>query len=272
MVSKKRFLFYFLCWVLFITSCKITRDPSVVVANPSRKFPLDLRTAEIDALGNVIALSSKNTITRYNRVNGTSVQYSDNRLGRIDVVDSRNPLELLLFFKSYGMVRWLDNSLTVIEEVNLDNSNVVNVCSSNDGKFWMFDENTQRIYKKDRKLTTLIESNRMSDLGIKGMKVIKMRESNNRLVVLTDIYGFLIFDNFGQFQRKIPNNGSTDFQLNDNLLIEFDGAGIKSTDLNQPFVQPAYEAIGQATGAIGVRVWEQDYFILFKDGIDVVSQ
>lgn len=272
MVIRKRYFFFLFILAHLFASCTITRDPSVVVANSSRKFPLDLRTAEIDGLGNVLALSSKNTITRYNRLNGISVQYSDNRLGRIDVMDARNPLELLLFFKSYGIVRWLDNSLSVIEEVNLDNTNVGNVCSSNDGKFWMFDENTQRIYKKDRKLTTLIESNRMSDIGIQGMKIIKMRESNNRLVVLTDIYGFLIFDNFGQFQRKIPNNGSTDFQLIDNLLVEFDGAGIKSTDLNQPFVQPTYEAIGQASGAFGLRVWEQDYFILFKDGIDVVSQ
>lgn len=258
--------------VHLILSCTITRDPSVVVVNSNRKFPLDLRTAEIDALGNVLALSSNNTITRYNRVNGTSVRYSDNRLGRIDVMDTRNPLEVLLFFKSYGIVRWLDNSLSVIEELNLENSNVVNVCSSNDGQFWMFDENTQRIYKKDRKLATLIESNRMSDLGILGMKVIKMRESNNRLVVLTDIYGFLIFDNFGQFQRKVPNNGSTDFQLYDHLLIEFDGDGVKTTDLNQPFTQPAYQNIGQSAGAIGLRIWEKDYFLLFKDGIDVVSQ
>lgn len=252
--------------------CTITRDPSFSLDSSKREYPVDLRIAEVDALGNVITLSKNNTITRFNKLNNSSVQYSDNRLGKIDVMDTRNPIELLVFFRSYGIVKWLDNSLSVIEEVNLQNSNIVNVCSSNDGNFWIFDENTQRIYKKNRRLVTLIESNRMSDLGIDKLKIYKMRESNNRLVVLAEGYGYLIFDNFGQFQRKISSYSDNDFQLLDQLLIEFKESTIKLTDLSQPFAAPKNEIIAQAMDAFGLRIWEKNYFLLFNGGIDVIRR
>lgn len=258
--------------VLTVMSCSITRDTHGNAGNSSRQFALDLVTAEVDGLGNVIALSANNTITRFNRLNGSSVQYSDNRLGRIDVVDSRNPLEVLVFFRSYGIVRWLDSSLSVIEEANLQNSNIVHVCSANDGNLWVFDENSQRLYKRSRKQANLVESNRMSDLGLQKMQIVKMRESNNRLVVLTEESGFLVFDNFGQFQRKFPAFSGSDFQLIDNLLIEYANSMIKITDLNRSFSAPKEELLEAGVGAFGLRVWESDYFLLFKDGIDVVSQ
>jgi hypothetical protein len=58
-----------------------------------------------------------------------------------------------------------------------------------------------------------VETNRLSDLGINSPSIIKMRESDNRLFVLIKEVGILVFDNFGQYLRKIVVPAIHDFSV-----------------------------------------------------------
>ena len=76
----------------------------------------------------------------------------------------------------------------------------------------------------------MAETNRLSDLGINRPQIIKMRESNNQLFVLIDGVGILVFDNFGQFLRKIVVPQVGDFSLVDGKIFYYNSNDFYKVD------------------------------------------
>lgn len=192
--------------------------------NSIRKILAEPRQVEVDRLGFVYVFTKNNSLVRYSLRDNSKVEYVDNRLGRIHDFDVTNPLSINVFYKQYGVLKILDNTLSNIKTINFLASeafqNVTSVCTANDGNIWIFDETVQKIYKVKSDFEILVESNRLSDLGLGKVEILKMREVNNRLIVLVKGKGFYIFDNFGQFLKIIRADYFSSFQVIDEMIMQ----------------------------------------------------
>jgi hypothetical protein len=199
---------------------------------------------ELDRLDQIYLQNDQNLLVKINLNTGVKYEYFDNRQGAVDELDVYDPLNLIVFYRPYGLVKILDNTLNVIKIINLPAStpytNVSNIAASNDGGLWLFDEVRQRIIKIDANLSLKVQSNNFIDLGLKEVDIIKMREFKNRLYLLLGDSSILVFDNFGQFIKKIVgiNNNDLAFykdqicQTNNGILlcyVEFEKAFVQNS-------------------------------------------
>lgn len=267
--------YLFLISVILLGACKSTfkstTEEAVFVSE--RKYPARVKQVEVDPLGSVYLLDKINKLTRYNTINNTKTEYVDNRLGNIDDFDTRNPLNIMVFFRQYSIVKFLDNTLSPIKVIALQENesfqNVSAACTTNDNKLWVFEENQQRFYKVDDNLQVIAETNRLSDLGLQKIQVVKMRENNNKLVVLIKNEGLFVFDNFGQFQKKIKTDLYTDFQFLEDNIIQFENCHANVIPISNPLqLQQSDELCTMNSGAKSARKLKQGWLLSYEDGVD----
>lgn len=225
MVISNRLLIRLIFLSVIISGCAVFKPKSTEVTSEEYDIPGKFDILEVDKLNFIYTQSENNLLRRHTLNSKVKVDYVDNRLGKIDDLDPFDPLNILIFYKSYGIAKVMDNTLNVIKIINFRESstyqNITQICASNDGKYWIFDESIQKILKIDGDFMKLSETNRLSDLGINRPQIIKMRESNNQLFALIDGVGILVFDNFGQFLRKIVVPPIADFSLVDGKVFYY---------------------------------------------------
>lgn len=274
-----RLTFYLL---LLFFSCSLSKKATTQeVMDPlspksSRQIVTEPRQMEVDKLSFIYVFTKSNSLVRYNLKANTKVEYVDNRLGRIHDYDVTNPFSINVFYKQYGIVKVLDNTLSSIQIINFLSSpsfqNVTSVCTANDGNLWIFDETVQKLYKVKSDFEILVESNRLSDLGLGKVEILKMREVNNRLIVLVKDKGFYIFDNFGQFLKIIRTEFFSSFQVIDGKIMQchlgecnfyaVEGIEIDSKRFQKELLPNLLEI--KKTGS--------DWVLSYPDGIDLVKE
>ena len=212
----------FLLSIVFLISCSILKKKSSGNVDKSKDIPVALKLLEVDNLGNIYILNVDNRLTKHDKDGKLLFEHYDKQLGIVDAIDVSNPLQILVYYKDYGHIMYLDNTLAPIQTFDLNSDKyfgIETVCQSNDNHIWVVDPTIQRIIKLDKNLNSVYETNNFGDLGLKNSEILKMRENGNYLVALHKTNGFLIFDNFGQFIKKIPSYSAIDFQFDGKALI-----------------------------------------------------
>lgn len=142
---------------------------------------------------------------------GKIYSYQDTTLGAVTLLDILNPLAIIVFYKDYNTVVYLDNHLSEIKRVSFNNNpdfatiNWVGTCSNH--RLWRFntDQLQLEVYN-DRTQQIKVNSSPITD------KIIQIISNYNYCWLLTsskivtyNIYGSLInsfdvseFDNFWQ--------------------------------------------------------------------------
>lgn len=220
-LSPRLICIYILLGLIF-SSCAVKKSADDIEPDLTKDIPVIVTNMDVDNLGNIYVIDNKGKLLKYDENGKLLFEFYNKRLGDITSLDVSNPLEILVFFENYGVVKALDNTLAEIKTVDFNKEGkfvgAEVFCKSNDSFLWVADPTTQQILKVDNQLNVKSQTNRFSDLGINELQPIKMREAGNHLVVMTKKNGFLIFDNFGQFDKTILANNVRDFQ--------FDGKGL----------------------------------------------
>lgn len=174
---------------------------------------------------------SENTLKKYSVDGVIKSSFTNHFLGNINSVDVTDPLRILVYYKEYNQVQFLDNNLVELKSpITLDEIGVLAsdaVCSSNDGGFWVYDSSTEQLKYFNKNLENTNKSSRISQKS--GHKPIKLVEKTDFIFMLYPDNELLIFDKFGTYIKKtsITNN---DFQivnhrinyLKNNTLIRYD--------------------------------------------------
>jgi hypothetical protein len=154
----------------------------------------------VDDLGNIFLLHYDNSVEVFT-IRGQHFTHNEKSLGNIKNIDVSNPMRILLHYSDANMVLFVDNTLTEMGRVQLQNFGIygqnILVANSKMGGFWIYDPIQQSINRYDivgkkyagNQLTGIDKDLQPSFMYEKNAMVY-MSLSNGQLVVL-DINGTL---------------------------------------------------------------------------------
>jgi hypothetical protein len=186
------------------------------------KIPLNGGGFTTDNLQNVYVYH-RSTIKEYSSGGKLLYTYSDKSYGDITEVDANNPLKLMVFYKDFPQIVFLDNTLS-------QNGNAVNpsdlgfpltsmACVSHDNGLWFYDGQNFQLVRFDVTLTLMQKTGNLSQqLGI-IINPYSLQEYNSYVYLNDTAKGILVFDSFGTYFKTIPFKHITSYQIRgDNLF------------------------------------------------------
>jgi hypothetical protein len=174
-----------------------------------------------DNLGNSFVVRN-DQLTKY-RDNGTVFRlYSNKKLGKITSVDPMNPLKIVVFYRDFSQVVFLDNTVTengdpiLLTDWELEQASVV--CSSYDNGLWLFDQVQYSLTRFNQQFKPTVQVKSLNQILGYTPQPAFMMEQNNHVFMSDTAHGILQFDIFGTYIKTIPVKGLKKFQVfGDNL-------------------------------------------------------
>ena len=193
---------YFIFWI-FSTWIQTNQEQIELMET----IPFTGNFFEIDQLGNFYLINS-NTLVQYSPNLVKKQQYTNNFSGKVTHIDVNDPLRILLFYKDFNQVVFLDRALSLLgSPVDLDQlgfTNVALVCSSNSGGFWLFNNDTGQLVYLNKDLQVIYQSPDIRLLADGEISPSHMIERNQKVYLNLSHKGIFIFNQYGGFEVKLP--------------------------------------------------------------------
>jgi hypothetical protein len=202
-----------------------TTEPEIHI-----KFPEKNSRVQIDGFGNIYIIT-ENEIVKYNALGIVQKKFSTKRYGRIDFVDAINPLKILVYFRDFQQILFLDNQLTqssdVISFEKLGYEQASLVCMSSNNGFWIYEKQNNELCRFDSELKPIVKTGNLKRLLDFNIKPDFMVEHNNFLYMNCPAEGILIFDIYGTFYKTIPLRNLKEFMLVNGDVFYFENHALK---------------------------------------------
>jgi hypothetical protein len=261
-MNDLRFIFYMICFLAIQVNAQTD-------FNWMGKLETECNQFAIDPLGNIYIINGQN-IQKYSSNLQKIADYSNVFLGNISFIDVSDPLRILLYYREFNQVVWLDNYFQEIRSpVRLDDLGIeqaVILCSSSLNGFWVFNQLNNQLQYFDMNLNKTHESISLNPL-IGEMKPNSMTEKNRMVYLNFPGIGILTFDQFGTYSRTLPVFPDNYFQVTDESIYYLQQDLFKRYDL-EAFTEE--KIILPDTLALKAVTIQPEYlYILKKDGIFV---
>lgn len=236
--------------------------------NPDHVLVTKANLVVTDNLSNVY-LVTNDQFTKYNGKLIHSKEFSNKNFGAITSADVNNPLRILLFYRDFGRIVFLDNTLSqngdplALEKLGFPMATLA--ASSFDNGIWIYDQPSFELVRFNNSLEI---SNRTGNLSqILGIELQPnfILEKDNRIFLNNPTTGILIFDVFGTFIKTIPVYNLTSFQVADDDIIYFSEGSLHAWNIKTAEVIDFIEPIND--NALNMRMEKE--IILVHDSTTV---
>ncbi len=168
-----------------------------------------------DNQSNIYAIKG-NELFKYNKLGTLLYKYSNKNLGNIDYIDASNPLRILVFYKNFLQVVFLDNTLSPHGEPTsfdiLGLPQVTLAATSYNSCVWLYNQQNFELIRFNQSFEkTQVTTNLNLVLNI-SLQPTQLLEYDNRLYLNNPQTGILIFDIYGTYYKTIPLKGIQHFQ------------------------------------------------------------
>ena len=191
-------------------------------------FPEKNCAVEIDAFGNIYVINAMQ-ITKYNALGVLQKSFSVKRYGKIDFVDASNPLKILVYYKDFQQVLFLDNQLTAsssmiaLEDIGYEQASLI--CNSSNNSFWLYDKQNNSLLRFNSESKTLVKTGNLKRILDIDINPNFMIEHNGYLYLNCPKEGILLFDIYGTFYKTFPIKNLKEFNVvNENVFYFKDNA------------------------------------------------
>jgi hypothetical protein len=202
-----------------------TNEPEIHI-----KFPEQKSRLEIDGFGNIYVITD-HEIVKYSATGNVQKKFSTKRYGRIDFVDAMNPLKVLVYYKEFQQLIFLDSQMTessnMISLETLGYEQASLVCSSSNNSFWIFDKQNNELLRFDAELKPLVKTGNLKRILDIDIKPNFMQEHNNYVYVNCPNEGILVFDIYGTFYKTIPLKNLKEFNVVNGDVFYFEKNTLK---------------------------------------------
>ena len=253
-----------------------TNNGNPKVGNENLKFEQfiagNFSTVDADVYGNLFVTTSTNQFKKIS-VSGDSVSVFNDvkKYGNPSLIDINNPLKILLYYKNFATVVFLDRLLTLRGSLNFRSSNIFAakaVATSYDNHLWLFDEQDFTLKKIDESGRVLLASNDIRNQIGATPSATSIMDRENVVYVYDIDKGFFLFDYYGAYRKTIPVTGWDFVNVSGNLLYGFkDGKLITyqmDTNMEKQFLLPSAFARNRALKAVNGKL-----YLLKEEGVYV---
>ena len=164
-----------------------------------KSIPLNATFVTTDNIGQVYVVV-QNELLKYSEKGELIDTYSDKSLGNIYSVDASNPLRLLLFYRDFVQIVFLDDALSVlggsIQLEYIGYEQVTLSCTSNDNGIWIYNSIDFQLIRLDQNLNTTYSSWDISQLLGIEISPDFMLEHNDYVYMNDPKTGIFIFRSY----------------------------------------------------------------------------
>lgn len=188
----------------------------------------------MDNLGNIYTLKN-DELKKFDSKGKLLATYSNKRLGTIDQIDLSDPLRVLLFYKNFSQLVFLDNMLSenlspvLLLDVGIQQASLA--CSSHDNSIWVYNGMNNELIWIDHGLKIKQRTGNISRMLQLNLSPNYLTEESNALYLNNPATGILVFDIYGTYYKTIPIKGLKDFQVLNNKLFYLTKGYLKSFGL-----------------------------------------
>lgn len=176
-----------------------------------------------------------NELTKFNKDGKLLYKYSNKNYGNITFVDASNMMRILIFYKNFLQVVYLDNTLSANgETVSLDKIGFQQtqlVCSSHNNSMWIYDLQNFSLIRLDRNLEILQQTNNLNAIQNDTLQPNSILEYDNRVYLNNPRTGILMFDIYGTYYKTIPVKNATQFQPIGDWVYFREGKKVKAYNI-----------------------------------------
>lgn len=229
---------------LYISTYSFAQSTFKLIAT----IPVEADFFTTDKQGNIYIVKA-NELSKYNKTGKLLYKYSNKNLGNIDFVDASNMLRLLVFYKNFSQVVFLDNTLTLsAEPVSLDKMGfqlAQLICSSYNNGMWLYNQQNLELVRIDQTFSKTQQTGNLSLLLQIYLQPVYLLEYDNKVYLNNPSTGILIFDIYGTYYKTMPVKNIQSFQpVGDQIYYMADNQvkayNIKTTEESQ-FEMPETE-------------------------------
>jgi len=241
--------------IIGITSCQVKQTIQDTTSQKNTDIEYLIKGAykniEIDKLGNLYLINNRNEILKYSSDLELLFKNSYNKYGAISHVDVSNPQKTLIYFSDFQYVLFLDNTLSEIKNLNLEDLgfwDVKAVSLSMDNQIWIYDPVNFKLIKVNDNGKILLSSNEQftGDLDQELRLLAKDNEvylfSKNKLLIFSDFGELKRTENIENLNLQIIDNYYLILQLGQLLAIESKIEMLETEYMNlKKFSEPALD-------------------------------
>lgn len=157
-----------------------------------------------DKLGNIYQISDMK-IVKYSNTIDTIQTNSIFSRGVISSLDTRNPLQLMLFYNQQQQIVLLDNTLSETNKIPLVFFEWIDLaCLSNrDNSFWLYTKSSQSLIKTNKQGKVISRFGNIGQLVNQEINPIQLIEYQNQVYLFDLKNGLFVFDLFGNYVKRI---------------------------------------------------------------------
>lgn len=223
-----------------------------------------------DNLGNVYFVKEDELLKHL--ANGKFfARYSNLKLGNITTVDVTNPLKLVLYYKDFQQVVFLDNQLSVNSEaVSLEllgHEQTELVCASANNSFWIYDKQNNELLRFNESSKKIAATGNLKQILQTELQPNFMMEHNGFLYLNCPETGIYVFDMFGAFSKIISVKGLNQFTVSENLLYYQKANELCSYDFK--LFDEACKLIPVGQGVADIKYNNKSIYVGFRDSLQV---
>ncbi|MDD3877563.1 MAG: hypothetical protein PHT69_13165 [Bacteroidales bacterium] len=216
---------------LFVTSLILF---CLISGNAKTQNNLLMNSILTDHLNNVYIISDKQ-ITKCDDTGNVLFTFSYINAGPITTVDVSDPLKILVFFKDFNQIIYLDNNLAItqgpLQIQSLEISQPLLACTSNDKGFWIYDHLDFSINKIDKFFQKQQVVPNLPQIIGETFNPVSMKEVNQQLYLYDPEIGFAVFDTFGSYIKMLHFKNLKQYQISESTLFFIEQGSISIIDL-----------------------------------------
>ena len=157
-----------------------------------------------------------NELSKFDKTGKLLYKYSNKNFGNITFVDASNMLRILVFYRDFSQIIFLDNTLSQngdpINLQALDISQAPLACSSYNNGMWVFDQQNFALIRFDKSLKDIQQTSNLNQLLNDSLQPNAMIEYDNKLYLNNPRSGIMIFDIYGTYYKTFPVKNAVCFQ------------------------------------------------------------
>ena len=213
-MKQKKIVIFLAVALIFLSFTKQEKPKHLVIKVKSDFF-------NADNIGNIYTIK-EDELMKFLPSGKFFARYSNLKLGNITSLDATNPLKLVLYYRDFQQIVFLDNQLSVnsenvsLEKLGYEQTDLV--CASANNSFWIYNKQNNELIRFNENSKKISSTGNLKQILQTNLTPTFMLEHNGYLFLTCPDNGIYVFDIFGAFSKVISIKNLKQFQVNETLI------------------------------------------------------